>query len=164
MSKLPRLCQTPAHYRIYKCKCFHSAMPNFDIVLINKQNWCKSKYDIWVLQHKIPPWKISSVKRCRSQGPLPNLGCFMVTYYASASSRRQSGKRVLQFTSFPPSVTVSRNLPKESLLSWNRADSRFKKIILSWKRAVWIPIRNCLYQKFIYVSKTIERLTPSYSI
>ncbi len=29
---------------------------------------------------------------------------------------------------------------------------------------VWIPIRNCLYQKFIYVSKTIERLTPSYSI
>jgi hypothetical protein len=29
---------------------------------------------------------------------------------------------------------------------------------------LWIPIRNCLYQKFIYVSKTIERLTPSYSI
>ena len=31
-------------------------------------------------------------------------------------------------------------------------------------RVLWIPIRNCLYQKFIYVSKTIERLTPSYSI
>ncbi len=31
-------------------------------------------------------------------------------------------------------------------------------------RLLWIPIRNCLYQKFIYVSKTIERLTPSYSI
>ncbi len=27
-------------------------MPNFDTVLLNKQNWCKSKYDIWVLQHK----------------------------------------------------------------------------------------------------------------
>ena len=31
-------------------------MPNFDTVLLNKQNLCKSKYDIWVFQHKIPPW------------------------------------------------------------------------------------------------------------
>jgi hypothetical protein len=29
---------------------------------------------------------------------------------------------------------------------------------------LWIPIRNYLFQKFTYVSKTIERLTPSYSI
>ncbi len=48
-------------------------------------------------------------------------------HYASAASRRQSGKRALQFTSVPPSVTVSRKLPKESLLSWKRADCRFKK-------------------------------------
>jgi hypothetical protein len=27
-------------------------MPNFDTVLLNKQNWCKSKDDIWVLHHK----------------------------------------------------------------------------------------------------------------
>ncbi len=56
VSKLPPLCQTPTHRRIYLCKSFHSDMPNFDTVLLNKQNWCKSKYDIWVLQHKIPPW------------------------------------------------------------------------------------------------------------
>ncbi len=37
-----------------------------------------------------------------------------------------------------------------------------KIINIEW--VMWIPIRNCLYQKFIYVSKTIERLTPSYSI
>jgi hypothetical protein len=28
------------------CKCFHSAMPNFDIVLLNEQNCCKSKHDV----------------------------------------------------------------------------------------------------------------------
>ncbi len=27
--------------------CFHSAMPNFDTVLLNKQNWCKSKHEVW---------------------------------------------------------------------------------------------------------------------
>jgi hypothetical protein len=31
-------------------------MPNFYTVLLNKQNCYKSKDDIWVLQHKIPPW------------------------------------------------------------------------------------------------------------
>jgi hypothetical protein len=44
------------HRRIYLWKSFHSDMPNFDTALLNKQNWCKSKYDIWVLQHKIPQW------------------------------------------------------------------------------------------------------------
>ncbi len=83
VSKLPPLCQTPTHRRIYLCKSFHSDMPNFDTVLLNKQDWCKSKYGIRVLQHKIPPkakaafyflilcrqllsLKISSEKRCRS--------------------------------------------------------------------------------------------------
>jgi hypothetical protein len=27
-----------SHYKIYKCKCFHAAMPNFNTVLLNKQN------------------------------------------------------------------------------------------------------------------------------
>ncbi len=59
MSKLPPLCQTPTQRRIYcnLCKSFYSDIPSFDTVLLNKQNWCKSKYDIWVLQHKIPQWR-----------------------------------------------------------------------------------------------------------
>ncbi len=48
VSKLQPLCQTPTHRRIYLCKSFHSDMPNFDTVLLNKQYWCISKYDIWV--------------------------------------------------------------------------------------------------------------------
>ncbi len=35
-------------------------MPNFDTVLLNKQNWCKPKDDIWVLHHKIPPCKMKA--------------------------------------------------------------------------------------------------------
>ncbi len=62
--EVPPLCQTPTHYRIYKCNCFHSVMPNFGTVLLNKQNWCKSKYDIWVLQHKIPPWQMKAFWYC----------------------------------------------------------------------------------------------------
>ncbi len=34
-------------------------MPNFDSVLLNKQNWCKSKYDIWYFNTKfhLDRWK-----------------------------------------------------------------------------------------------------------
>ncbi len=38
-------------------KCFHSAMPNFDTVLLNKQNWCKSKHDVWAPQYNFSPCK-----------------------------------------------------------------------------------------------------------
>ncbi len=57
VSKLPPLCQTPTHRRIYYCKCFHSPMPNFDTVLLNKQNWCKSKHELWAPHHNFSPCK-----------------------------------------------------------------------------------------------------------
>jgi hypothetical protein len=87
VSKLPPLCQTPTHRRIYLCKSFHSDMPNFNNFLFNKQTWCISYQCIWIsislflsgrekqISSNLPfvtisitflPGKISSEKRCRS--------------------------------------------------------------------------------------------------
>ncbi len=137
MLKLPPLRQTPTHYRIYKCKCFHSAMPNFDTVLLNKQNWCKSKFEyIWVLQHKIPPWKMKAKAAFY----------FLILCRQLLSWKDIVGKKVSKLRSIAElrafyGITLTRKIKQ---CVWNKSEKKFwfSNICKTWGRVlIWIDIK-----------------------
>ncbi len=48
MSRLPLLCQTPAHIRVF-CTCFHSAMTNFRLINQIAANRIKAFENLWII-------------------------------------------------------------------------------------------------------------------